>query len=68
MDEIIIGALKGSCQGPLLSFGFINDLPCIVKETKVSMYADDTSIYMSSKYITELNRALMKNLGGSIGS
>ena len=37
-------------------------LPCIVKKSKVSMYADDTGIYHSSKDITQLNTALNEEL------
>ena len=49
---------QGSCLGPLVFLVYINDFPCIVKNFKVSMYADDTSIYHSSKDITQLNMAL----------
>ena len=41
---------------------YINDLLCVVENCKVSMYADDTSIYHSSKDITQLYLALNEEL------
>ena len=49
---------QGSCLGPLVFLVYISYLPCIVKYFKLSMYADDRSIYHSSKDITQLNMAL----------
>ena len=49
INDINAGVLQGSCLGPLLFLVYINDLPCIVKNAKVSMYADDASTYHSSK-------------------
>ena len=59
VNDINVGAPQGSYLGPLL---FLNDLPCIVKSSKVSMYADDTSIYHSSKDIAQLNAVLNEEL------
>ena len=41
---------------------YINDLPCALQSTKVTMYADDTSISYSSKSIAEINEALNLDL------
>ena len=62
INDINVGVPQGSCLGPLLLLVYINDLPCIVKNSKVSMYADDTSIYHSSKDIMQLNTALNEEL------
>ena len=62
INNINIGAPQGSCLGPLLFRVYINDLSCIARSSKVSMYADDTSIYHLFKNITQLNTALNEEL------
>ena len=64
VNDINVGVPQGSCLGPLLFLLYINDLPCIVKSSKVSMYADDTSIHHSSKDIAQLNAVLNEELRG----
>ena len=41
---------------------YIKDLPCASKNTKVTMYADDTSISFSSMSIAEINEAVNSDL------
>ena len=62
INDINVGVPQGSCLGPLLFLVYINDFPCIAKNSKVSMYADATSIYHSSKDIMQLNTALHEEL------
>ena len=46
----------------LLFLIYINDLPLELDSSNVNMYADDTSIYYSSKSISSINNAVNKDL------
>ena len=45
IEEIDVGVPQGSCLGPLLFLIYINDLLHAVRNSIVSMYTDDTSLY-----------------------
>ena len=44
------------------TFDTLNDLPCALQSTKVTMYADDTSISHLSKSVAEINEAINSDL------
>lgn len=51
-----------SCLGPLLYAVFTNELPLIMYRAKVSIYADDTTVYMAEPTTEELERVLNREL------
>ena len=62
IENIDIGVPQGSCLGSLLFLVYIIDLPRAVKNSTISMYADDTSLCFKSKDLSRLNEALNEDL------
>ena len=62
VNYVKVGVPQGSCLGPLLFLVYVNDLPCSVKNSNVSMYADDTRISYKSNTLTQLNEAMNDDL------
>ena len=53
---------QGSILGPLLFLVFLNDLPTIVTNCTINLYADDTTIYYANRDPDNVTRAINTDL------
>ena len=56
------GVPQGSSLGSLSYSIFTNNLPLTLKDAKISMYADDSTIYIAKPTTDELNSVLNQEL------
>ena len=71
IQDIQCGVPQGSCRGSFLFLIYVNDLLFALQRTKVTMYADDTSISYSSKSVSDLcnaNNSDLQNLSSWLQS
>jgi retron-type reverse transcriptase len=62
LKEIEYGVPQGSVLGPLLFLMFINDLPRVIQNAEVVLFADDTSILITENNTLLLNEKI-QNVG-----
>ena len=61
--RVSMGVLQGSILGPLLFLTFVNDLPEVVEECTINLYADDTTIYSADTNPVILGSRVEGDLG-----
>lgn len=65
-QPIQFGVPQGSILGPLLFITYINDLPSVVKNCDIQLYADDTLLFYSSNSIEDIESCLSADLSSII--
>ncbi len=60
--KVTCGVPQGSILGPLLFILYLNDLPSVLMNSTITMYADDTAIYYESNDMSELEVMLQEDM------
>ena len=60
---VSIGGVQGSILGPSFFIIYMNDLPGVLQFCQVTLYADDTVLYLASKSSGDFERKINADLG-----
>ena len=61
--KITCGVPQGSILGPLLFLLYVNDMPDVVKDSSIYLYADDTVLLNYGKNMINVKNDMQRDLG-----
>ena len=61
--KITCGVPQGSILGPLLFLLYVNDMPDVVKDSSIYLYADDTVLLNYGKNVINVKNDMQRDLG-----